>query len=56
LLADRPDPRIFARDESVLGDEQRDELLRLAAPVEHDAGRACNPAGFYELASSHCYL
>src|SRR5204862_2873584 len=46
LLTHRPNPAFFARHERVLADEQRNQLLRLAAAIENEAGRANHPARF----------
>jgi hypothetical protein len=53
LLTHRPNPAFFAGHERVLADEQRNQLLRLAAAVENEAGRADHPACFEKLASFH---
>ena len=53
LLAERANPAFFSRHELVFGDEQRNQLLRLAASVEDEAGRAGDAAGFEEISSFH---
>ena len=45
-LADRMHPAFFVRHEFVRRDEQRDQLLRLAAAVEDEAGRRPPSARF----------
>ena len=46
LLADRADPAFLARDECVVADEQRNQLLRLAAAVEDEARGADHASAF----------
>ena len=55
LLAERADPAFFAGHEPVFGDEQRNQLLRLAAPVEDEAGGARDAAGLEEISSFHLW-
>ena len=53
LLTHRPSPAFFAGHERVFADEQRNQLLRLTAAVENEAGRADHSARFEELTSFH---
>jgi hypothetical protein len=53
LLAEGADPSFFTGHETVFTDEQRNELLRLAASVEDESGRARDAARLEEVSSFH---